>query len=236
MPTEVSTMRRLVRKRWTTVFSVGLAGCVAAALLALASCTPGSEITVQESDVVATLYDSNVNFGAIKTFAMPDSIVALDSPDTPREDTSNDDEILSLIAANLETRGYTRVEESSPTPPDVMILVGVTTGTQWYYDSYYPWYPGWGWYGGWSWWGYWGAGYGGYYPPYGGVSYAYSTGTLLVAMADPNEANIEDKTIPVYWFGAINGVLDDTKASLENRVEDSINQMFQQSPYLKSES
>lgn len=230
-------MRQLVKKRWTATFCAGIAGFVAAALLALASCTPGSEITIQESDVVATLYDAKVDFGAIHTFAMPDSIVRLDDPDHPSDFTiQNEDEILSLITTNFISRGYTLLDESSPTPPDVVVLVGVTTASQWYYDAYYPYYPYWGWWGGWGYWGYWGAGWGGYYPPYGDVDYAYSTGTLLVAMADPNNANTEDKTIPVYWFGAINGVLDDTKASLESRVTDSINQMFQQSPYLKSGS
>lgn len=226
-------MRQLVKQRWTTAFSLGLAGIVAVALLALTSCTPGDEITVQESDVVATLYDANADFGAIKTFSMPDSIVRLDevNPDNG-VDVENEEEILALLTANLTARGYVLVDESSETPPDVVILVGATASSEWYYDD---WYPYWGWWGGWGYWGYWGAGWGGYYPA-GTMDYAYTTGTLLVAMTDPGDANIEDKTVPVYWFGAINGVLDDTKANLTGRVEDAINQMFEQSPYVKSDS
>ena len=124
------------------------------------------------------------------------------------------------------------MEASSATPPDVVVLVGATASSEWYYDD---WYPYWGWWGGWGYWGYWGAGWGGYYPA-GTMDYAYTTGTLLVAMTDPGAANTEDKTIPVYWFGAINGVLDDTKANLLSRVEDAVDQMFKQSPYLKSDS
>jgi len=67
-----------------------------------------------------------------------------------------------------------------------------------------------------------------------GVSYAYTTGTLIVDMADPNKPNEENKTYPNYWRGVVNGVLDDTESSKVRRFTDSINQLFIQSPYLQS--
>jgi hypothetical protein len=231
-------MRQLDGRRRRSTVSWGLAGLAAAVLFALVSCTPGSEITAQESDVVATFYDSNVDFGSIGTYAMPDSIVPLGDPDDTldKTDTQYDDEILSLIAENLAARGFTRVDEGSPIPPDILVLVGVTTSSYWYYNDFYPWYPAWDWYSGWGWWGYWGPGWGGYYPPHGDEAYAYSTGTLLVVIADPNGSNMENKAIPVYWLGAVNGMLNDTTANLKKRVGDSIHQMFEQSPYLRSGS
>jgi hypothetical protein len=188
-----------------------------AASLSLSSCTPGDEITVAESDIALTIYDPNVDFGAIGTYEMEDTVYhVLSEDDDDDVNREYDQDILDLIAANLDARGFERVYGG---PRDVVVVVSATAVENWYAYSYYPWY-----------------GYGWYYPyyPYWGVSYAYTTGTLIVDMADPNRPNDEDKTYPNYWRGVVNGVLDDTESSKVRRFTDSINQLFIQSPYLQS--
>lgn len=190
---------------------------LAAALLTLMSCTPGSEISVQESDVALTIYDPNVDFGAIGTYEMPDTLNHI-LEEGGDDDISRkyDQDILDLVAANLNARGFERIYAGTP---DVLVVVSATTVQNWYAYSYYPWY-----------------GYGWYYPyyPYWGVSYAYTTGTLIVDMVDPNKPDEVNKTYPNYWRGVVNGVLDDVESSKVRRFTDSINQLFIQSPYLKS--
>ena len=46
-------------------------GIVALAVV-YGACTPGSDITAAESDVVLTLYDTDFNFGSVKTFSNRD--------------------------------------------------------------------------------------------------------------------------------------------------------------------
>lgn len=199
------------------------------------ACTPNSGISVQESDVVVTTFDEQVDFGNLKTFALLDTIMHLtgdpDKPDSDIISRDYDRQILALIAQNFEDRGYQRVSDSQiPPDPDFVVLVSATALQYWNVYGGYPWYPYWGY---WPGWGCCGSGWGWYYPPT--VGYAYSTGTLIVTMVDPKNADDENKLVPVQWTGAQNGVLDDTKSSKRERVERGINQMFSQSPYLKSE-
>jgi hypothetical protein len=205
---------------------LGLVIMTISVLMNLTSCTPGSGVTVQESDVVATFYDTTYNFGAVKYFALPDTIVHItgdpDKPDDPNLSRDNDDDIIALIAANFEARGYVRVDTTGTPEPDFWVLLGATSIENYY--IYGGGYPGYCWYycGGW------------YYPPYWGTSYAYSTGTLLTTMVPDRDDVVPGELPNAYWNGAINGVLDDSKASKRQRLANSINQMFEQSPYLET--
>ncbi len=214
------------------LWPLGLVALFAATSLNLVACTPGSGVSVQGSDVVATIYDTKIDFGAIQTYAMPDTIIHLEGADSTLLTRKADEDILALVAANLEARGYERVYEGSPTAPDVAVLCQATASKNVSLYSGYPWYgwggyyPGWGWGGGWGW----------YYPPSWGVSYAFSLGTLIVTMGDPDEVSDDPEAplVPAYWNGTINGILDDSTSSLRKRLGNSINQMFEQSPYLQS--
>jgi len=77
-----TTSLRSVRA-WVLVGAVASLGLVAA----LTGCTPGSEITVAEADVVATMHDPNFDFGAVQTYALADTIVHVtgdpSEPDSP---------------------------------------------------------------------------------------------------------------------------------------------------------
>ena len=221
-----SNTSRRSRHRVLVLVAVSLG----AASLALSSCTPGSELTAQQSDVVVTIRNPNVDFGAIKTYVMPDTIVHIVAEgEDDNISRKYDEAILDLIAANFGARGYERIDEDPQNPPDALVLVSVTTIDYWYWYSYPPggwwgWYPGWGWWGGYPGWG--------YPPPGWGTSYAYTTGTLFVDMVDPEET--EDEEVLLYWEGVCNGILSSSESSNVSRFTDSINQMFEQSPYLRS--
>jgi hypothetical protein len=53
-------------------------------------------------------------------------------------------------------------------------------------------------------------------------------------MVKPDEVDQSNDSVPLLWRGVCNGVLDDVESSKVKRFTDSINQMFEQSPYLQS--
>ena len=106
----------------------------------------------------------------------------------------------------------------------------VPTYGGWSYPSWTPHYPSQYWWPGW-----------GYYPPWGGCYYPpsvgaakFRVGTLYVDMVDPKSPFEVDgePVIPIYWTAAMNGLLG-SAASVASRLNDSINQAFDQSPYLQ---
>lgn len=195
------------------------------------SCKPDGAEYVDELDIVYTNYDSNFEFTAKETYALPDKVIKitddfidLQPGDEPEYlDPVYAAAILSTIKSNMDALGYREVDES--VNPDLIILPSVSQTDQiyFYYDWWYwNWYyPGWG--AGWGWW------YPGYYPPQ--IS-RVRTGSVLLQMTSPNDQDVSDK-IPVIWTGVINGLLEGNANSINKRVNDSINQAFDQSPYLK---
>jgi hypothetical protein len=211
---------------------VSLVIAAAALLGGVAACYPGEIDSVGELDLVLTFFDSTANFEAIGTYAMPDTIIRFDGLDG-MEDEGNpevDPQILAAVAAELDALGYTRIDETSPTPPDVVVLLMVNrSDTAYWYGG--GWWNYWGWYGGWNpWYPGWG---GGYYPGYPWAPvYAgtQSQGSLLMTMIDGNAATGEE--IPVIWSSIVNGMLEGSDASILTRFRSLIRQAFDQSPYL----
>ena len=202
---------------------------LAATAAAVAACYPDDISSTEELDTVTTLYDKQHDFGAGVTYALPDTVVFIDEDGTAGDDESDvshqyDDQIIASIRENLNAAGYTELTGAAARNADLAVLASSTTATTvgvyydwWYYWGYYPYWPGYapGW------------GYG--YPPVS-VAYAYSTGTLIMTMIDLKNADVANKSIPVLWIGAVNGVL--TGNSSVARVTNGIDQAFVQSPYL----
>ena len=135
--------------------------------------------------------------------------------------TSYNSTILSSIATNMTSLGYTEV--SNPKAADVVLLPAVTTTTTSGYASY-----GYGSY--WGWYGYYPS-YSYYYPSYT-VPYSYTTGTLLVGMINNN--GITGTSLPLIWVGASVGLLSASNLTASG-ISSSINSMFNASPYLKAQ-
>jgi hypothetical protein len=198
-----------------------------ASLAVLGSCYPGDQLTVEEADVVVTLYDQSADFASKQTYAMPDSVIHLvQSGETDDISRAFDDGTLTQVATNMDAMGFTR--ETDPALADVIVLVAVTakeevgfTGYPWggYWGWYYPYPPSFGW---------------GYYPWYGGGGsvYMYRTGTMFMQMIDPASADSTLAKVPTIWLGALNGIVEGTQAEIQQRIVGGINQAFLQSPYL----
>ena len=148
------------------------------------ACHPDEPTSVAELDVVATAHDDSVNFGAIQTFVMPDSVVAIVPPESVATalpfDHSYDQLILDGVASHLAAIGYTRLPTfDAGNPPDVVVTIrGIAVRNT---DVYvcYPWYPYWGWYG---WPCCYGPGWGVGYPVV--TATQYDVGTIVIDMWD----------------------------------------------------
>ncbi len=176
------------------------------------SCYPGDTLTPADTDIISTFYKSDFDFSSKTTFAMPDTLIQVARDDAEPADISHqyDQIILDRIAQNLVNLGYTRVDD--PAEADVHVLPFVSSST-WVTGGCY-WY-----------WGYW-YGYSGYCYP---VAYSYTTGSLVIAMSDPD--NTEDTT--VLWLAGINGLMSgSTAVDFNARINQNIDQAFMQSPYL----
>ncbi|MCK5839820.1 MAG: DUF4136 domain-containing protein [Bacteroidales bacterium] len=198
----------------------------------ISSCYPGGAEYVDELDVVATRYDSEFNFTTAKTYLMPDTIMEIKDSDNPennepiRKDLN--DLIISETAKQMQALGYERIFDTINGYPDIYLTISAVSTT--YVGSYWNY-----WYGYWGWGGYWppyyGPGWGWGYP--GGVSYySYETGTVIMNMSDPANADLEEKIIPVVWLAGLNGLLKGSNSYIDERVKRMIDQAFTQSPYL----
>jgi hypothetical protein len=194
------------------------------------SCFPDGAEYIDELDIVYTNYDDLYNFKNKSTFAVPDKVIKIDQENVPGEpgfepgyvSPAYSTAILASIRSNMRGLGYTEV--TSTADPDLIILPAVfqTDQLYFYYDWWYwSWfYPGWG--AGWGWY------YPGYYPP---QVTRIRTGSVIMQMTDPKNQNASDQ-ISVVWIGVINGLLEGNVDTITSRISTTINQAFEQSPYL----
>jgi hypothetical protein len=171
--------------------------------------------------LAATNYDNAFDFSSQVTYFVPDEVIYIQDPDDPSEPNRiYDEDILDAIVRNLESRGYELVEDNDPFNADLVIApyVWTTTSTGVVVD-YCFWYP---------WW----CGYNPWYP-WGGYVYEYTYGTVLVDIIDRDGIVIEDEElIPIVWTGALNGAVSDNRSDVRQRINQGIDQCFEQSPYL----
>lgn len=200
------------------------------------SCNPQGAEYVDELDLVITVRNNDADFASDSTFAMADTVMFLSNNPNSEISPSQSDFIINEVKMHMREFGWTEVD-TTVEAPDVLILVSVLEDinvsyfTYWW-DYWYAW-GGWGYYPGYP------GGYYPYYPGYGGSYtsvYTYREGTLLVEMMDPNNPipspSGSTASLPVLWSGAINGLLEGSKSSINNRVSTAMDQMFKDSPYL----
>ena len=182
----------------------------------LGSCYPGGIEYYEDTDVVYTDYDDSYDFQSKGVYSIPDKIVEItgeliegEEPEYVQEPYNT--QMLTQMKANMTALGWTTTED--PADADLVLFPAVWTNTTVYYYYnywcwYYPYYCGWGW----------------GYPS----ASSYTTGTLLMTLVSDGEDHV---TPARYWTGAINGLL--SGAFNTSRVNKSIDQAFEQSPYLK---
>lgn len=191
----------------------------------LVSCYPQGPEYVEDTDVVYTVFDEQYDFSQQSTYAMPDKIVYdidIEDGDTTLsylpEAFANP--IFDAIEENMSAAGYTRVEISDD--PGLLLTPAMMSSTTYFYSYWYDW-----WYGGW-----WGWGWGWYYPPYYTIS-SYTTGSMIMVLSDPNRASVSPiNRSPAVWVSTANGLV--SYAYDIDRVTHSIDQAFEQSPYLSN--
>jgi len=216
--------------------------------LAIFSCHPEYDATIEELDLAITKFDEDQNFGVLQTFYLPDTIIYITDDENLlplNVDHSQEDHILSQVRQNLLDLGWTESEKPADgeIDADASIMVSVLeTDINFYY---YYWWDYWDWYY-WDWWypGY--PGYPGYpiwpgYPIYPGGS--ITVGTVFIDMVNMDEIVMPVGTpehpkfdIPIVWTGAVNGILAGSDANIESRLTNQIDQVFNQSTYLHKKS
>ncbi len=215
-----------MQKRWS------IPPALAGTLLGLTACYPGNVANVQQTDVVVTAHDETVDFTGLRTYVLLDSVVHIDLEDNNNDNLltrDNDALILSRVAAGMEGYGYTEETDPDNNTPDVILQVGALAVTHGAYVSY-SWWDWWGWYPSYpccgAGWGYW-------YPwaPAVGVV-TYDVGTLVITMIAPAKIGPLADTITAVWVAGINGLLQGSAASISARITSTIDQAFDQSPYL----
>jgi hypothetical protein len=176
---------------------------------------------------------------------MPDTVALISAdPDYEKteEELQQEASMLNAIAQQMNAAGFTRLALADTADDEKMskalVLLAtksITTYTDYYYDYYYYGYDYWNWYGGIN---YYYPGYRfNYYYPWGyPVSYSYTFGTVILELVDPNEPveiNNDGNTVdyPVRWMAILNGLLDEPVID-EQKVNNKIEQAFDQSPYL----
>jgi hypothetical protein len=222
-------MRKKHSNTWKLFLLLGVFVLSAGVADFLVSCAPYDDISVSDSDIVATVVDQSVDFSKKVTYARPPDVRVIKDPNQDEADPTDlnpavEAQILSSIDENMTALGFTPVGFPGNTDPtqnpdkaDVNVLPFVAR-TTWTGSSCYPYY--------WDYWyGYPGAGW--CYP----YTYTFTTGSILIAMVDSVPA---PGTQPnVEWGAGINGLLDgSTTSQILTRVNNSINQAFKQSPYL----
>ncbi len=204
----------------TAILKFAIPGLLLAALLW--SCYPGGPENIAELDLVFTAYDQGADFKAIRTYAMPDEVFEREGSDETSDQF--DSEILAEIANQMQRLGYIRELDPVNNGVDVLIVCSKSkTTTIWGgWVPGYPPYPGWGWWGpGWGW--------GSPWYPVGG---SFTTGTVFIDMADPNDRDEGAETIPTLWAAALNGLVSSSSGATQTRITSAIAQAFDQSPYL----
>ena len=205
----------------------------AIAAFAVASCQ--KEPYPQDLDneyLVYTAPAKNVDFTQFRTFDIADSVLVIGQSDKPYYSRSNN--ALALVQQyriNMEKRGYIY----TPSTPSAQLGVQLTYVEKTerfvrYYSDPYWWldYPGY-----WpsSYWGNWT----GWYYPYP-VTYTYTTNALITDIVDLTPVTVQDgsKPLTIVWSAYIGGPASSSITNDVKRMQQSIDQAFAQSQYLKS--
>jgi hypothetical protein len=186
----------------------------------------------QDSDNEYLVYTSpskDITFTSYQTFDLADSLLVIGQSDKP--EYSQSDNALALIQqvrVNMEKLGYIY----TPSNPDADLGIQLTyiIKTERYvkfYNDPYWWldYPGYwpsGYWGNWT----------GFYYPYP-VSYTYTTNALITDMVNLTGEEKEGTALEVVWTSYIGGPAGSSIQVDVQRMKDSIDQAFAQSPYLK---
>lgn len=181
--------------------------------------------------LVYTAPAKDFDFGQFQTFDIADSVLVIGQSQKPYYSAS--DNALALIQSyrtNMEKRGYIYLPSNPAAELGIQLTYVVKTERflQYYNDPYwwfdYPGYWNPGYWGNWSGW---------YYPQ--PVAYTFTTNGLITEMVDLTGDEVDGK-LAIVWSNYIGGQAGSSIQSDIKRFQNSIDQAFAQSPYLKPDT
>jgi len=204
---------------------------------AMAACSDDNDIIIPASSVV-TFADSSFDFTTLHTFALADTVAHLTNigVNPVATTTAFDQTILSQVRADLLARGYTEIAEPSAVRPDFVVLTGVSASDN--YNAFITanWFTYWGTSPIWGWLP------GGVDPSWTIIYPWFNPGavvtfqrTTLILTIEPTlpvvNPLLAQKELRAAWAGVATSLLGQENITQAN-VQNAINIMFQQSPYL----
>ena len=199
------------------------------AAFTLASCEKEADTDKLDNKfVVYTNYDKSANFASFNTYYLPDSILIIgDKKEAEYWNDENAQKIISTYAANMNSRGYTRIDNREEA--DLGLQVSYVRSTYFVTNYGQPvWW--WGYPGYWDvpYWGNWGD----WYYPYA-VTYSYSTGSFVTELLNLDAPQGQTAQLPILWTAYMSGLLSgSTSVNVDLSIQ-AVNQAFTQSTYLK---
>ena len=220
------------RRASTLLAAIAVVGVIGG----MAACSDDDDIIIPAGSVT-TFADSSFDFTTLHTFAMADTVAHLVNvgvnpvPVTDAFDAT----ILSQVRTDLLARGYTEVDPKV-TRPDFVVLTGVSASdnynafitSNWF--TYWGTSPIWGWLPGgvdpsWTI----------IYPWFNAGSIVTFQRTTLIVTIEPTTLVVNpllaNKQLRSVWAGVATSLLGQENITQAN-VQNAINIMFQQSPYL----
>ena len=175
----------------------------------LASCEKDPDMDKLDNNyLVYTNYDKKANFKTFETYYLPDSILVIgDKENAEYWKDENAQEILSAYVANMNSRGYIRVDDREEA--DLGLQVSYVRST-YYFTDY---------------------GRGGWYYPYA-VNYSYSTGSFISELLNLEAPQGQSEKLPVLWTSYMSGLLSGSTSVNTKLAVQGVNQAFTQSTYL----
>jgi len=183
--------------------------------------------------VVATDVDLEADFSTYDTkYYLSDTIYIVTNSllDDDYITSPDSDEIISEIENNMADRGFTQRSEDPNDIINNLVNIAIATNIVRITNTGQTCYGWWGGYPGY--WPPWGWGGGGYYYPYCSI-YNYDTGSLIVEMANIQQALTEDNKTNIIWTNVNFGILNSNDNVNIGRATRSIDQAFAQSPYIQ---
>lgn len=212
----------------------------------MSSCYPDEVDDIEDLDIVQTQYDVSFNFDERMYYLLPDTVPLITDDEfyeKTEEEIALDNAIIDEIEFQMNAAGYTRLAIEDTADSDRMdqaLIVlptrGTVTYTNYYYDYYYYGRNYWDFYYGFDY--YYPGYYWNYYYPWGyPTSNSYAVGTVIIEMVDPTDPfNVDDDngevSYSVRWLAILNGLAELSIENTESRIQDGIEQAFNQSPYL----
>ena len=190
-------------------------------LIALFACSDEYDIDdTSDLDVTITDYDTAFDYSNLCKYYIDETINYDEGDNTDEVSEDIATEMFAHTQSNLDAKNYLRVNTQAEA--DIVVEYYVTSSnyvavSDWYYQGDYWW---WGYNGGWY-----------IYSPVYSTYYMYTAGSLVTTMTSRALVDSEENPSP-YWYSMLNGVVENNEESNKIRVENSLDQAFNQSPYL----